>query len=167
MTENRRTRAARILKTLDRAEIFVANAALTVILLTISWNVVSRYILHSAVAWAGDVTSIAFAWFVFIGMAAVHNRRGHIGIDVLTAMVPDAWRLRLEKITELFVAGFCLYAAYLCGLQTIISQTTAATTVLRIPLSVLFISLAVGFALMGLRSLCFMAGIGPDVEEGI
>ena len=151
----------RIFHIINAVELAIANLALTVILITICWTVVSRYILESPVSWAEDVLSITFAWFIFIGMAAIHGRRGHIGIDILTVMLPDKWRYRWERVVDLFLTVFCTYAAYLCGLQMIISHTTAVTPVLKIPLSILFLSLTLGFALMAIRSSLYVAGIGP------
>jgi TRAP-type C4-dicarboxylate transport system permease small subunit len=153
------------LQALDRLELAITNTALVVILVTICWNVVFRYVLKTPVSWAEDVTSIAFAWFIFIGMAAVHNRRGHIGIDLVTSLLPDGPRLFLEKGVDWFVMIVCAYTAYLCGRQTVISHYTAETTVLKIPLSVLFISLTIGFALMALRSACFALGMAAQSDK--
>lgn len=142
-------------RTIDRASLFIANVALVVILLVICWTVVSRYLLRSPVSWGEDVTSIAFAWFIFMAMVAVHNRRGHIGIDLFTALMPPKVQTLLNRAADLFIACFCLYTAYLCGWQMIISHHTAYTTVLKIPLSYLFLSLALGFFLLAVRSIGF------------
>lgn len=154
----------RFFRIVDSAALAIANTALVVLLLTICWNVLSRYVMRSPVAWAGDITTIAFAWFIFIGVIAVHDRRGHISIDMLPLLFPGAARY-LEKTVDLFVAVFCFYTAYLCALQAIISQGTAHTTVLKIPLSVLFVSLAAGFLLMAVRSVGYLLGVRPPVAE--
>jgi TRAP-type C4-dicarboxylate transport system permease small subunit len=156
---------SRLLRALDRVELIVTNTALVIILVTICWNVVFRYVLASPVSWAEDVTSIAFAWFIFIGMVAVHNRRGHIGIDLVTSLLPDRLRVPLDRGVDAFVVVVCAYTAYLCGQQTVISHYTAQSTVLKIPLSVLFISLAIGFALMALRSACFALGMRAESDR--
>jgi TRAP-type C4-dicarboxylate transport system permease small subunit len=158
-------RGHRILRGIDRVELFVANAANVVILATIFWNVLSRYVLETPVAWAEDVTSIAFAWFIFIGMAAVHNRRGHIGVDLLASLLPKGAGALVDKAGELFVLVFCSYAAYLCAAQTIVSHTTSKTTVLEIPLSVLFASLTLGFSLMAVSSAFHLAGSRTESAE--
>jgi TRAP-type C4-dicarboxylate transport system permease small subunit len=162
---SRPERGRRFFRALDSAELFIANTALVIICLTICWNVVSRYMLKTPVAWAEDVTSISFAWFIFIGMVAVHNRRGHISIDIAIGILPDIWRRFIERAVDLFVMVVCAYTAYLCGLQTVVSHTTAQMTVLNVPLSALFASLTLGFALMALRSGFFVLGLRPDVEK--
>ena len=142
----------------DRAALFIANTAMAVILATICWTVISRYILRSPVSWAEDITSIAFAWFIFIGMVAVHNRRGHISLDIFTSALPAWMQQPLARGADIFVAAFCFYTAYLCGLQAYISQGSAHTTVLKIPLSFFFASLAIGFFLVALRTVTYLFG---------
>jgi TRAP-type C4-dicarboxylate transport system permease small subunit len=148
----------------DRLTLAIANLALVVMLVAICWNVISRYVLRSAVSWLEDITSIAFAWFIFIGMVAVHNRRGHISIDVLTSAAPARIQAAIGRAVDIFVACFCLYTAYLCAMQTVVSHGTAHTTVLKIPLSFLFASLALGFFLMALRSLSYAFGFAQMTE---
>jgi TRAP-type C4-dicarboxylate transport system permease small subunit len=149
---------ARLLKGVGVLEAFLANSAFAIILLTICWKVLSRYVLATPVAWAEDVTSIAFAWLIFVGAAAVHARRGHVSVDLLTAALPRPVRLILDRAAEVFVLAFCAYAAWLCAEQTWVSHSQAKTVVLEIPLSALFAGLTLGFALMTLRSLAHLSG---------
>ncbi len=154
----------RVLTAIDLAERFLADAAFAIIVVTICWTVLSRYVLRTPVSWAEDVTSIAFAWLIFLGASVVHNRRAHISVDLLTSLLPARVQAVLDKLVEVFVVVFCGYAAWLCAQQTVVAHTTSKTTVLGIPLSFLFISVTVGFGMMAVRSLCYLAGFEP--EEG-
>ncbi len=156
--DHSRNRIDLFVRLTDRAALFVANTAMIVMLATICWTVISRYLLRSPVSWSEDITSIAFAWFMFIGMVAVHNRRGHIGLDVFISVLPAWTQTSLARGADIFVAIFCFYTAYLCGLQAYVSQGSAHTTVLKIPLSFFFASLAIGFFLMALRSVTYVFG---------
>lgn len=155
---------ARLHRAVGLLETLLANTAFVIILLTICWKVLSRYVLATPVAWAEDVTSIAFAWLIFIGAAAVHSRRQHVSVDLLIAPLPPPVRLILDKSAELFVLVFCIYAAWLCADQTYISHYQAKTVVLEIPLSALFAGLTLGFALMALRSLAHL-GSAPSPPD--
>lgn len=161
MPDHDRSQIDSLVRLVDRASLFIANTAMAVILLTICWTVISRYVLRTPVSWSEDVTSIAFAWFMFIGMVAVHNRRGHIGLDIFTSALPRVMHAPLARGADIFVAVFCFYTAYLCALQTYVSQGSAHTTVLKIPLSFFFASLAIGFFLMALRSVTYVFGAQP------
>ncbi|PCJ85605.1 MAG: C4-dicarboxylate ABC transporter permease [Hyphomicrobiales bacterium] len=162
---NWRARAEMVFLYIDKALLTISNTALLIILLTIFWTVWSRYVIRSPVAWSEDVTSTSFAWFIFISMAAVYNRRGHVGIDIITSLLPSALQQIVAGLGDVFMVIFCAYTAYLCGLQSVVSHTTAATTVLHIPLSYYFASLTIGFGLMSLRSASFLFGVPPIPRE--
>lgn len=162
---NWRDRVEVAFKYIDKLLLTISNISLLAILLTVFWTVWSRYVMRSPVTWSEDITSTAFAWFIFISMAAVHNRRGHVGIDIFTSYLPDAWQKIVAVFGDVFMVIFCAYTAYLCSLQAIVSHTTAATTVLHIPLSYYFASLSIGFGLMSMRSAGFVFGVNPIPTE--
>jgi len=156
-----RERAESAFRFIDKLLMTIANLSLVVIVLTICWTVWTRYVQRTAVTWGEDITSLTFAWFIFIGMAAVHNRRGHVSIDILTSTFPPKVQSFIQKLGDVIVGVFCGYTAYLCGKQMIVSHTMAQTSVLEIPLSYFFASLTLGFALMCIRSFGFLAGVPP------
>lgn len=154
-------RAGEAFRLIDKVLLAIANTAMVVIVLTVCWSVWTRYGARTPMVWAEDVTTLAFAWFIFCAMAAVHNRRGHVSIDIVTGMFPARTQALLARAGDIFVAAFCLYTAFLCAEQMIISHTKAHTPVLKLPLSYFYASLMVGFALTGLRSVGYALGVGP------
>jgi TRAP-type C4-dicarboxylate transport system permease small subunit len=161
MTDAQHGRAAVAFRRIDKVLLAITNLALVVIVGTVCWTVWSRYVARSPVVWGEDVTSLAFAWFIFIGMAAVHNRRDHVGIDIVTSALPRRAQRVLTRVADAFVAIFSAYTAYLCGQQAVVSHTMAHSPVLELPLSYFFASLTVGFALMALRSVAYLFGVTP------
>lgn len=121
----------------------------------ICWGVLSRYVITTPAAWVEEVTSICFTWMIFFGSAEAHRRRMHIGVDMLTLLLPPLARRLLEIVVEALVAAFCLYASYL-GLQQTIVSHVSSTSILRIPLSIGYMGLTLGLFLMGLRSIQFL-----------
>ena len=154
-------RAGEAFRLIDKALLVIANTAMVVIVLTVCWSVWTRYGARTPMVWAEDVTTLAFAWFIFAALAAVHNRRGHVSIDIVTGMFSSRTQALLARAGDVFIAVFCLYTAFLCIEQTIVSHTKAHTPVLKLPLSYFYASLVVGFALTGLRSVGYALGVGP------
>ncbi|MFI4982187.1 MAG: TRAP transporter small permease, partial [Nevskiales bacterium] len=112
----------------------------------------SRYVTESPATWVQEVTTIAFAWVVFVGAAEVHRAGKHVSVNLVTSLLPARLQAVLAVAGGIFVALYCLYAAWLSLQQTIASNSTH-TPMLGIPLSVPFAGLTVGFLLMGLRGL--------------
>ncbi len=128
------------------------NIGFVVLVGAIVWGVLSRYITESPATWVEEVSSIAFAWVVFVGAAEVHRRGKHVSVDLLTSFLPAKIRSVLAALTSIVVAGYCFYLAWIGWHQTLASNS-ATTPMLNIPLSVPYAGLALGFLMMGLRSL--------------
>jgi TRAP-type C4-dicarboxylate transport system permease small subunit len=128
------------------------NAGFVVLVVSICWGVLSRYVLETPATWVEEVSSIAFAWTTFLGAAEVQRRRKHVSVDVFTGMLPGRYRSALSFAMTIFVALFCFYVAWL-GWREALASGSAKTPMLGIPLSVTYIGLAFGFLLMGLRTL--------------
>lgn len=133
-------------------ELVAMNIGFIVLVCAICWGVVSRYVTESPASWVEEVSSIAFAWLVFVGAAEAHRRYKHVSVDLFTSFLPPMARGALSAATSIFVALYCLYVAWL-GLQQTIASNSASTSMLHIPLSVPFAGLALGFLLMSVRSL--------------
>ncbi len=128
----------------------VLNIGFIVVTSAIVWGVLSRYVTEQPATWVQEVTSIAFAWVVFVGAAEVHRNGKHVSVNLLTSFLPRRGQALLAVAGEIFVTLYCFYAAWLSLVQTIASNS-ASTPMLGIPLSVPFAGLTVGFLLMALR----------------
>jgi TRAP-type C4-dicarboxylate transport system permease small subunit len=128
------------------------NIGFVVLVCAIVWGVLSRYVTESPATWVEEVSSIAFAWTVFVGAAEVHRRGKHVSVDLVTAFLPAGIRAAVAVAALTFAMAYCLYVAWLGALQTIASHA-ASTSMLRIPLSVPYAGLTLGFLMMAVRSL--------------
>jgi TRAP-type C4-dicarboxylate transport system permease small subunit len=133
-------------------EHFVLNVGFIVVICAIVWGVLSRYVTEQPATWVQEVTSVAFAWVVFVGAAEVHRAGRHVSVNLLTALLPIRVQAVLAIAAEIFVTLYCSYAAWLSLQQTIVSHA-AETPILGIPLSVPFAGVCIGFTLMALRGL--------------
>jgi TRAP-type C4-dicarboxylate transport system permease small subunit len=128
------------------------NIGFVVLVCAIVWGVLSRYVTEAPATWVEEVSSIAFAWVVFMGAAEAHRRAKHVSVDLITSFLPAGPRVALAVATEIFVVLYCLYVAWL-GAQQAITSNAAYTSMLHIPLSVLYAGLTLGFLAMALRGL--------------
>ena len=128
----------------------ISSAALITIVAAVCWGVITRYLVHEPATWTSEVASIAFAWVVFPGAAAVFKHGGHISIDILVAFVAVKARYVIEKATESLIIAFCIYVVILATKFAVLNWDIP-TSVLRIPVSVSYLAVTVGFALMAVR----------------
>ncbi len=134
----------------DIAEEVVACAALLIVVLSVSWGVLTRYITAQPAAWSGEVAAMGFAWVVFLGAAAGFKRGLHVSIDVLTQRLPAPVERALALVVQV---GILVFAAYVFWLGTgfTIRNLSNPSPVLRIPQSIIYLAVTLGFLSIALR----------------
>lgn len=119
MLQDMMERVARVLGHLATAALWVAGAALVLMTVVISAQVVFRYGLNSSLIWSEPLSIILMGWFIFLG-AAVGIREGyHLSFDILIHVLPQPARLWLFSISDivvsLFGAGMIWFGSQLAG----------------------------------------------------
>jgi TRAP-type C4-dicarboxylate transport system permease small subunit len=159
-----RGEAGWLTRALANLEETVASAALLVVVGSVCWGVLSRYVTQQPAVWSGEVAAIAFAWVVFLGAAAGFKRGLHVSIDMLVALLPAKARRVLDLAVELLVAAFCVYMVWL-GATFTVTNWDNPTSVLRLPSSIVYAAVPVGFALMAVRIVQRALGLGPRFDR--
>jgi TRAP-type C4-dicarboxylate transport system permease small subunit len=73
----------------------VAGAGALVIAL-VFYNVLSRYILHTDVAWSSELSTLLLIWISFIGGAMAVRRNAHLGVTEFIMGLKPAARSRID-----------------------------------------------------------------------
>lgn len=141
----------------DRFEEGVAGAAVVVVVLSVSWGVVTRYITAQPAAWASEIATIGFAWIVFFGAAACVKYGLHPAIDLLVLRLPPAPRRAVLYFNHALLLAFFGFMVWF-GTRFAIDAWESPTPVLRWPLTILYGPVALCFGLMALRYLQVLGG---------
>ena len=109
-------------------------------------QVFARFIFKDAIVWAEELARYAGVWFVMLSTAIAILRRSHMVIDLLTNLMPKRVQLILVALSDfiiMFVSG------YMCYSQVLLAEKffNIMTPALRIPTGVLYMGVAVGWAL--------------------
>lgn len=134
----------------DIVEEVIACAALLVVVLAVCWGVLTRYVTAQPAAWSGEVAGMGFAWLVFLGAAAGFKRRLHVSIDILTRLLPEPIERFLATLVQLGILLFAAYVTWL-GVGFTIGNLDNPSPVLRLPQSIIYLAVTVGFLSIGLR----------------
>ncbi len=138
------------LASLDIAEEVLACVSLVLVVLAVAWGVLTRYVTAQPAPWAGEVAVMAFAWLVFLGSAAGFKRGMHASVDLLTARLPGMIRRPLEILVDLAVLAFAAYVVWL-GIEFTNRNLDNPSPVLRLPMSIIYLPVALCFASIGIR----------------
>jgi TRAP-type C4-dicarboxylate transport system permease small subunit len=135
---------------LDQVEDLISGAALVVVVVSVAWGVLTRYVFPHPAAWSYEVATIAFAWLVFFGAAGGVRYRLHSDIDVLVATFPASWQRAVALFNFWLLAAFFAALAIFFAIHTIDAHRSL-TIALNIPRSVIYAPLAVASMLMLIR----------------
>lgn len=88
---------------------FACGSLFVVLLLTVMWGVLTRYLLGDQARWTEELARFLLVWVSFLGAALAYARQQHLGIDLLVERF-DPWTRRLSQcivhgIVALFAFG--------------------------------------------------------------
>lgn len=98
----------RLLDMLETLVKLLAGGFLFLVLIMVSAQVASRYLLDFSLAAASELSIYATIWSVFLGAAAAFRSNSHIAMTIAKNALPP----RLKKLATLLI--FLLLAGFLC-----------------------------------------------------
>jgi len=85
-------------KWLSRIIGYVIGILLSLMVIIVFSNVISRYFLNSALAWSEELSRIMLIWLVFLGSVLAYLKNEHLGLDILINIVP----VKISRMIMLF-----------------------------------------------------------------
>ncbi len=146
-----------------RAENAISLTALAILVLSVLWGVLTRYVTSRPAVWTTELSGILFTWVVFIGAMTAYREGRHIRVTLLVDILPTALQILLIKASDFLVAAFLIYVTYL---SVIMMQNGASrpSPVLDIPFSWVYLATVISFAGMSVTSLLRLTGVMPQPE---
>ncbi|MES2101603.1 MAG: TRAP transporter small permease [Pseudomonadota bacterium] len=91
---------------LSKASLMLAVAGLIAIILCVQYQVIGRYVFNDTPTWAEALALLLVLYVTALGVAVGVRDAGHIGLESLVSLLPDAWRLRCELLIHGLVGLF-------------------------------------------------------------
>jgi TRAP-type C4-dicarboxylate transport system permease small subunit len=98
--------------TVSRWCMYVAVSGLIGIVVVVGLQVFGRYVLNDTPIWAESTALVLILYVTMLGAAVGVRDAGHIGLESLLILAPDALRLKLEVVIHLLVGTFGLIMAW-------------------------------------------------------
>jgi TRAP-type C4-dicarboxylate transport system permease small subunit len=127
-----------------------AGACLVAVIAITGYNIVNRYVLQQAAAWAPEIAGFIFTWVVFLGVSAAAKRGMHVSVRVLVDRLPSRWQAVLGTAVDIVLAAFFAYAAWL-ALKIAISSAARVSPVTGLSYSYVYASVVASFAAICVR----------------
>ena len=93
----------------------VGVGGLLLLIVAVLYQVVGRYVLNDTPTWAESSAVLLVLYVTMLGMAVGVRDAGHIGLESLLVLAPDALRLKMELLIHALVLSFGVVMAYNCA----------------------------------------------------
>lgn len=137
------------LSMIENAVIILGLSAMFLILLA---QVIMRYVFSRPLTWSEEAARFIFVYVSFIGISYAYRQKGHIRMEVVVNLFPQAVRRGLEVLINLgTIALFCYMIPF--SFRFIGIQAGVKATATHIPMSIVYTALPLGMALSCVRLL--------------
>lgn len=156
------------MKKFDRfLEHFLA-ALMAVMLLSVSWQVISRYLLGDASSFTDELARYLLIWVGTLGAAYAAGKRLHLAIDLLPKRLKGMSKYRLAIIINILIIFFVFTTFFIGGSRLVyitytLGQTSAA---MQLPLAYVYAIIPLSGALIiyyKIRDIFLMEPDNPDL----
>lgn len=149
------------LSMIENAVIILGLSAMFLILLA---QVIMRYVFSRPLTWSEEAARFIFVYVSFIGISYAYRQKGHIRMEVVVNLFPQAVRRGLEVLINLgTIALFCYMIPF--SFRFIGIQAGVKATATHIPMSIVYTALSLGMALSCVRLLISSLRIVWGEEE--
>ena len=146
---------------IENAVIILGLSAMFLILLA---QVIMRYVFSRPLTWSEEAARFIFVYVSFIGISYAYRQKGHIRMEVVVNLFPQAVRRGLEVLINLgTIALFCYMIPF--SFRFIGIQAGVKATATHIPMSIVYTALPLGMALSCVRLLISSLRIVWGEEE--
>ncbi|HEX7025833.1 MAG TPA: TRAP transporter small permease [Gammaproteobacteria bacterium] len=120
-----------IVHAIDKVLIPVLGALMAGLVIVVTWQVFSRYLLRAPSSYTEEIARFMLIWIGLLGAAYTYRTKMHLGLDLFTAKLTGAARMWAELFSALCVAGFAVIVMILGGVQLVsliweLKQSSAA-----------------------------------------
>ena len=96
----------KILKTIERVEIFLAKILLATMIVVVALQVFCRYLLNKPLAWPEELSSFLLIWLTYLIADVLLKRQGHVQIDFFTGKLSGKTQHMISIVVNIYILVF-------------------------------------------------------------
>ena len=121
----------RVTRILDKALAVFLIFLMSMMVLTVTWQVISRFIVKSPSSFTEELARFLLIWIGLLGASYALRTKAHLGIDILPKYLKCLQRKLLLLLIYLLIIAFSLFVMVIGGFRLVdltftLDQTSAA-----------------------------------------
>lgn len=146
---------ANLLLWINKAMVVLGMLSLLVASLVLTYSVVSRYVMQASTDWQDEAAVFCLVGATFLCAAFVQALRGHVGIEAVATLLPEAvnrWRLAAVDLMGFVFCSFFSWKSWTLFHEAWVEQQTTSSSWAP-PLAIPYGLMALGMSLLSLQLL--------------
>lgn len=150
---------------LSKLCLVLAVVLLIAVVLCVQWQVIGRYVFNDSPTWAEALAMLLVLFVTSFGLAVGVRDAGHIGLESLVGLLPEAWQHRIEILIHALVATFGVLMIQ-SGWQWAAAKWAEKKPMLPVPDGIDYVPVIIAGALIVLFSIEHIVALlrGTEVE---
>lgn len=113
------------------------------------YNVILRYLFHSGIAWAEEITRYTLLWTVFVGAGVIAREGSHVSMEAFF----NLWPAKLQRLGWLIINTFCIATIAVIlyfgiGMVRLVIETGQTSEAAFLPMWIIYGAFPAGSVLM-------------------
>jgi len=137
-------------KFIDKIDVTLRHSVgviLSIMTLSVTWQVILRYLFKLPNMWSEELARFLFVWLVMFGSALAIRYNRHMSIDFIKQKLPARFQLVLSVLLTVLCMIFVSFVGWQ-GLQLLSITSHQLSGGLRIPMAYPYMAIPVGSVLM-------------------
>lgn len=153
---------------LDKVILTFCSISLVFLVITVSWQVFSRYVLNDPSSFTDELARYLMIWFGLLGASYLFGKNGHLAITLFIHSINKKFKKFSYILIHLTSLSFVFLSMINGGLQLMGRTTMQYSPALQIPMSYVYFILPLSGSLMCIYILINIANllITPSNERG-
>lgn len=136
-------------RVIDKVVRWIVIVLMLVMTVTVSMQILFRYVFNIPLGWSEEVARFSFAWVSFFGASALMRVREHINVTVFLGRFPP--RLRAGAVLVANLCGLiCVYFFLIGGISLTTNEWRQLAPAMQIPMGWVYLVIPISAGLMAI-----------------
>jgi len=123
---------------LDRSILYISSFALMLLVVTVTWQVFSRYVLNDPSSWTDELARYTMVWLGLLGASYLFGIKGHLAITLLDSALKGKANIALQLLINGISFAFVSLAMLKGGMALMGRTTQQLSPALQLPMSTVY-----------------------------
>ena len=152
---------------IDRILAVTCVVIFAVLVVVVTWQVLSRQVLQSPATWTEETARYVFVVLALLGGALVFSERGHIAVEILVARLPATAQKAISFLVEATVVFFALYVLVYGGYRVAMNAWGQNISTMPVSVGQVYLVLPLAGVLVAFFSICHVVGVVTGNQDPV